>query len=120
MLSTMLPRLLGAYEAWRFNKEYDEERVDLYGEVDPRISVVPEDFHMSFAQSVTVDYHAVLEAVKVLCARYGALVEIIDERKEDINTPPRAIVEIRPRGLDPFRAVVFVQEGFVSFFHVPT
>jgi hypothetical protein len=117
MLSRMLPRRLGAYEAWRFHENLEDERVRFLDPVYPPFSIVPESFRMEFSRPV--DYESVIAAVRIFCEECGADFEVKSDRKRNLNIPPRAIVRIRPKGSKSFNAVILVEEGFVSFTSFP-
>jgi hypothetical protein len=65
MLSKMLPRRLGAYEAWRFHENLEDERIRFFDPMHPPFSIVPESFRMEFSRPVK--YESIIEAVRIFC-----------------------------------------------------
>ena len=113
LLSTMLPRWLGANEAWRFNEKLEEERIDLFGNASISLPVVPEDFRMTLG--APTDYATVLNTVKDLCRERGITLEVLPEPRPELKVPPRVLIEIRRENGTKFRSVIFVTGELVFF-----
>jgi len=113
MLSRMLPRRLGAQQAWLFNGEDVKEAINLFDQFDPTFSILPEDFHMIFGE--LIDYPVVLDAIKDFYNEYGAIVEVLDEPKPKLRVPPAKLIEVKPKDGKKFWSVIFINQGLVFF-----
>jgi hypothetical protein len=116
----MLPRQLGAQQAWRFNGEDVKEAINLFDQFDPTFSILPEDFHMVFGG--LIDYPVVLDAIKDFYNEYGAVVEILNVSKPKLRVPPGKLIEVKPKNGINFWSVILINQGFVffnSYTHLP-